>query len=91
MRNSNPEALMSPKSESDFILPAGTVQNGVLIGADDTLFLAGGAHSVLEIASSVRQVPEKSFEIFGRNISDRDAYCRGRGARNCSRGWPGAA
>jgi hypothetical protein len=59
----------------------GDLENGVLIGHDGYLFLAGGAHHVLEIASGRRPVPESSYAIFRTNIAHRHAWSEKRGIR----------
>ena len=59
----------------------GDLKNGVLIGHDGYLFLAGGAHHVLEIASGRKLVPETSYATFRTNIAHRHAWSEKRGVR----------
>ena len=52
-------------------LEPGSIENGVLIGRDRYLFLAGGAHAVLDIVNGVRVVDERSLCNFRNNITQR--------------------
>jgi hypothetical protein len=52
----------------------GTIENGVLFGHDDELFLAHGGHHVLDFASGKREVPPEIFAAFRSNIEARARY-----------------
>ena len=54
--------------------PVGTIENGVLIGEGGTLFLAGGAHAVLDIVTGQRPITEQSCAVFAENIKARAAW-----------------
>jgi capsular polysaccharide biosynthesis protein len=59
--------------------PVGTIENEVLIGHQDTLFLAGGAHAVADFATGSRAAPEQSFRMLQRNVRERAEWARQRG------------
>jgi hypothetical protein len=46
----------------------GSIENDVLIGRNDQLFLAGGAHSVIDYVTGKRRVSDMSYDIFQNNI-----------------------
>jgi hypothetical protein len=50
---------------------AGSVENGVLVGHHDHLFLAGGAHDVLSYVQGRAHAPDVSFRNFEANILSR--------------------
>lgn len=56
----------------------GTIENDVLVGNDGHLFLAGGAHRVLELAQGKTAVPLVSFSTFEENIRQRLLECNNR-------------
>jgi hypothetical protein len=58
----------------------GSIENGVLIGHHDELFLAAGAHSILDFALGKADVAAASYSAFKQNISQREAWARNRGA-----------
>ncbi len=49
----------------------GTIENGVAIGHERTLFLAAGSHEPLAFASGERVPSPDSFRVFRQNIADR--------------------
>lgn len=59
----------------------GLIENDVLFGENDYLFLAHGGHYVLEIARGERHIPEESFVNFETNINSRIAYSQERGIK----------
>jgi hypothetical protein len=78
---------------------SGEIRNGVLIGRNKQLFLASGAHSVLELAVGGATVAEESYIEFEKNISRRGDLSLARGATYshvifpdkqsiCSDAWP---
>lgn len=56
------------------------VQHGVVVGADDELFLADG-HHVLEYITGKRSVSEESFAAFEDNLRTRSRLAAEAGAR----------
>ncbi len=56
------------------------LENGVLIGRNDVLFLAEGGHAVLEFASGRRQVSDESYDNFLRNLVQRHRIITAAGA-----------
>ena len=58
----------------------GDVENGVLIGLDGHLFLAGGAHNVMDTASGNRAISAESLANFQRNLEARGDWARSNGA-----------
>jgi hypothetical protein len=59
----------------------GSVENDVLIGHNGDLFLAMGAHSVLDYALGKAEVADQSFRVFSDNIGRRAEWSERRGAR----------
>ncbi len=57
----------------------GSIENGVLIGRQNHLFLAGGAHSVLDYVSGHLRTPESSYLSFDNNIDTRATYLKSLG------------
>jgi tetratricopeptide (TPR) repeat protein len=57
------------------------VENGVLIGHNNTLFLAEGGHAVLDFATGRRTVPEESYGNFLRNLVQRHRAATSEGAK----------
>lgn len=53
----------------------GSLENGVLFGGDDHLFLADGGHSVLDYVTGRRNVDPGSILDFAANISTRQSIC----------------
>ena len=60
---------------------AGAVENGVLVGRDGYLFLAGGGHNVLEFVTGKRKVDPQSYENFRKNLAARADWAERHGAR----------
>ncbi len=60
---------------------AGTVENEVLIGEDGELFLAGGAHSVLDFVTGRKEVPDASITALAAVIRQRAETCARLGIR----------
>jgi hypothetical protein len=58
---------------------AGAVQNDVLIGLNQHLFLAGGAHKTLEFAVGKIEPPASSYRAFEKNIRSRIDITAARG------------
>lgn len=58
----------------------GTIENDVLIGHDNHLFLVGGAHRVLDYADGKVEPVEGSYRTFQLNIGQRTAWSRNLGA-----------
>jgi hypothetical protein len=59
----------------------GMIENGVLVGRDGYLFLAGGAHSVSDFVTGKREVHEVYYDIFRKNLRCRAAWARQNGAQ----------
>ena len=59
----------------------GTVENGVLFGHRDQLFLVGGGHSILAYTSGKLQPTQASISNFELNLKQRHALSEKRGAR----------
>jgi hypothetical protein len=59
----------------------GTIENTVLFGKNGYLFLAGGAHRVFDIVTGKAAISAESFEIFGKNITERAAWAAQNGAQ----------
>ncbi len=59
----------------------GTVERGVLFGRNDVLFLAEGAHRVLDFLLGVRRVPRESLDNFAANLAERAAKAATGGAK----------
>ena len=59
-------------------LHPGTIENGVLIGRDRFLFLAGGAHTVFEIVTGTKKIDKRSVSNFHDNISGRSEWAAKR-------------
>ncbi|GHG97612.1 alginate O-acetyltransferase AlgX-related protein [Pseudodonghicola xiamenensis] len=57
------------------------IENAVLIGEHEELYLAAGAHSILKFATGELTVPEQSVRNFWQNLRERAAFCarQGRG------------
>lgn len=55
------------------------VVNGVLIGQENELFLATGAHNVLDFATGKRRPERKSVENLARNLNDRRVFAEKNG------------
>ena len=51
------------------------IENSVLIGEYDELYLAAGAHNVLKFATGELTVPEVSVRNFWRNLQERVTFC----------------
>jgi len=49
----------------------GDLENGVLVGYEGYLFLAGGAHRILEVISGQKQIEAESLRNFRANILSR--------------------
>jgi hypothetical protein len=49
----------------------GDLENDVLVGYDGHLFLAGGAHRILEVVSGRKQIEAESLNTFRTNILSR--------------------
>ena len=49
----------------------GSIENEVLVGRDDTLFLAGGAHHVMDLVLKRRLPSQASIDAFTSNIQKR--------------------
>lgn len=75
------------------------VQDGVLIGEDGELYLAQGAHSILDYATGKSKVDDQSVLNFAWNVKERSAFCERRGTpflqmvapekyKVQSHGWP---
>lgn len=56
------------------------LENGVLVGRNNVLFLAEGGHAVLEFASGRRQVSDESYNNFLRNLVQRHRAVTSAGA-----------
>ena len=56
------------------------IENGVLVGRSNVLFLAEGGHAVLDFAVGRRKVPEESYTNFLRNMVQRHRAATSRGA-----------
>lgn len=52
------------------------IENAVLIGEHEELYLAAGAHSILQFATGELTVPEQSVRNFWQNLHERAAFCR---------------
>ena len=63
----------------DATLIPGTLENDVLVGMNKFLFLAGGAHSVLDIVNGKQQISEQSLARFRANIVARRDWAGRRG------------
>jgi hypothetical protein len=59
----------------------GQIENGVLFGTNEYLFLSHGGHFVLDYAIGVRQVPTESFGAFEYNVASRFEYTKQRGIK----------
>ncbi len=59
-------------------LQPGTIENGVLVGRDRFLFLAGGAHAVFEIVTGTKGIDERSVRNFRDNIRGRSEWAAKR-------------
>lgn len=59
--------------------PPGSIVNDVLIGHGGELFLARGAHAVLDYTSGRRQLPQRAFSRFAALIGQRAAVCERAG------------
>ena len=53
-------------------MPDLQIENGVLIGREGELFLAGGRHDVLDYATGRRRVEPAAVQAFRQNIRRRD-------------------
>ncbi|MFS2319211.1 hypothetical protein RMQ97_14840 [Maricaulis sp. D1M11] len=51
------------------------IENGVLIGDEGELFLAQGAHSIIEYATGARSVDVETVKNFAWNVKERSAFC----------------
>ena len=49
----------------------GDLENGVLVGYEGYLFLAGGAHRILEVISGQKHIEAESLHNFRANILAR--------------------
>lgn len=58
----------------------GHLENGVLVGENDMLFLAGGAHSVIDYVTGARRLTERSINAFKANLQQRRAWADRAGA-----------
>lgn len=54
------------------------IENGVLIGTNDELYLAGGNHSVLLLARGERRISDQSVQNFWQNAEERQAFAAAR-------------
>ncbi len=77
--NTDTELDVRERDIDDTSLTPGTIENGVLVGKDKFLFLAGGAHSVLDIVNGKQQISEQSLARFRSNIVGRQDWARCRG------------
>ena len=59
----------------------GTIERGVLFGHDGVLFLAEGAHRVLDYLLGLRRVPEESLVNFAQNMAQRARVAEAGGAK----------
>jgi hypothetical protein len=59
-------------------LAPGQIENGVLIGEDGMLFLAGGAHAVLDQVTGARPLPDDCVRAFRANHLARRRHCERR-------------
>lgn len=57
--------------------------NGVLVGKDGELFLAGGGHSVLDFATGKIKPSEESIRNLARNLETRRNRAKSEGFRFC--------
>ena len=71
--------VASQRDIHDLDLPPGTIENGVLVGRDRFLFLAGGAHAVFEIVNGLKAIDEGSHARFAANVAGRATWARIRG------------
>lgn len=58
----------------------GTIENGVAIGHERTLFLAGGSHEPVAFATGERVPSPASFGVFRRNLAERAEWAARNGA-----------
>jgi len=54
------------------------VENGVLVGKKDNLFLVAGAHNVMDLFKDKKNISEESIKNFFFNIKERQKYCKER-------------
>ena len=73
------DACNGERDIHDLTLPPGTMANGVLVGKENFLFLAGGAHAVFEIVNGLRAIDERSVDRFRANVSGRAEWAARRG------------
>jgi len=59
----------------------GTIENGVLVGRDGYLFLAGGGHSVADFVTGKLQVHPLFYQIFRQNLAARADWAARHGAQ----------
>lgn len=52
----------------------GDIENGVLVGHNGYLFLAGGAHDVLAMVTGRKPIPGESIRIFRENLEARNRW-----------------
>jgi hypothetical protein len=59
----------------------GAIENEVLFGGGEYLFLANGGHHVLDFSRGLRQVPPESFVNFETNIQERARHAKNHNIR----------
>jgi len=55
-----------------------TVENDVLIGANDRLYIYQGAHKIWDQARGARPIPQEAVNAFDANLRSRRAACERR-------------
>ena len=73
VEQSRPSTFLPPQARQ-----IGSIENGVLIGRNGFLFLAGGAHAVFEIVTGTRQISEHSYGVFSKEYCIESSLGQGQ-------------